>query len=128
MNKQIKIAKIISTTKLVINAGEAEGIEENQKFRILDKKGTPVTDPDTGEVIGTLDAYKATVIVSQVYEHIAVVESSKNFTSLNINLARYGLLGDVKNDLNVDKTQITGLDSTDSSPIQVGDKLIKVND
>lgn len=118
MEKQIKIAKIISTTKLVINAGKADGIIEHQKFRILDKKGTPVADPDTGKVIGTLDAYKATVIVTQLYEHIAIVESSKNFMSIGLNL------GAVKKDLNVDKSQITGLDSTYSSPIQIGDELI----
>lgn len=115
--KQIKIAKIISTTALVINAGSEEGVKLNQKYGILDENGVGETvyDPDTQKSLGTLDDFKGKVIITQVYDHMAVAQSEP--ISLNF---------DVKKDLNVNKSQITGY-ARKNNLIKIGDvvKLLR---
>lgn len=107
--KQIKIAKIISTTALVINAGSEEGVKLNQKYEILDEDGVGETvyDPDTKKSLGTLDDFKGKVIITQVYDHMAESEP----ISLNVN---------IKKDLNVNKSQITGY-AKKNHLIEIGD-------
>ena len=75
--KEMKIAKIIDTKRVVINAG-ADRLVVGDTLEIIDKFGTdPVIDPDTGEELGTLDVLKGKVIVTQVYPHMAIAESPK---------------------------------------------------
>lgn len=107
--KQIKIAKIISTTALVINAGSEEGVKLNQEYEILDEVGEIIYDPDTNKPLGTLYDSKGKVIITQVYDHIAVAQSEP--ISLNIN---------VKKDLNVNRAQITGY-ARKNHLIEIGD-------
>ena len=55
----MKIAKIISTKQIVVNAGSNDGLEVGDKLEIIDKFGDePIVDPDTGESLGTLDLIK----------------------------------------------------------------------
>lgn len=121
----MKVAKIISTKQIVINAGSNDGLKVGDKLEIVDRLGATVKDPDTGKVLGTLDMPKGKVIVSAVYEKMAVADapdisivglSSPNSTALGI---------DTQEDLNVDPTQITGNDSISKKPIQIGDIVIK---
>lgn len=125
MTKIMKVAKIISTKQIVINAGSNDGLKVGDKLEIVDRLGATVKDPDTGKVLGTLDMPKGKVIVSAVYEKMAVADapdisivglSSPNSTALGI---------DTQEDLNVDPTQITGNDSISKKPIQIGDIVIK---
>lgn len=124
MEKQIKIAKIISTTELVINAGSNQNINVGDKFQIIDKVGSePVMDPDTGESLGTLDIIKGTVEVTAVYPNMSIVQSeqtTKNpFTQIAINPYQ------VREDLNVDTSQITGgAPQNNNVPIRIGDIVI----
>lgn len=108
--KQIKVAKIISTTALVINAGAEEGVELNQKYEILDKDGKEtIYDPDTKKPLGTLYDYKGKVIITRVYDHMAVAQSEP-------------VTFDVRKDLYVDETQITGYMKSNDL-IEIGDVL-----
>lgn len=124
MEKQIKIAKIISTTELVINAGLNQNINVGDKFQIIDKVGSePVIDPDTGESLGTLDIIKGTVEVTSVYPNMSIVQSEQTtkspFTQIAINPYQ------VREDLNVDKSQITGgTPQNKNVPIKIGDIVI----
>ena len=92
---------------MVINAGSNQNINVGDKFQIIDKVGSePVMDPDTGESLGTLDIIKGTVEVTAVYPNMSIVQSeqtTKNpFTQIAINPYQ------VREDLNVDTSQITG--------------------
>ena len=69
----MKIAKILNTKQVVINAGSNDGLKEGDHLEIIDKFGTdPVIDPDTGESLGTLDLPKGELIVSKNGEDICV--------------------------------------------------------
>lgn len=137
MSKTMKIAKIISTKQIVVNAGSKDGLKEGDTLEIIDKFGTdPVIDPDTGESLGTLDIPKGTVTVSRVYPRMAIaetpVEHISPYNSIlkgSSALAAARALGadqTFQSDLNVDPTQITGgLPEPTDQEIHVGDEVIK---
>lgn len=133
MTKLLKIAKILDEYNVVINGGASHGIEAGDEFQILDKKGSSVKDPDTGETIGHLDLIKATVKVTDVQEKMCICTSNEYtmvsgsvFTGLNINAQSF-LPQTEKEKLNVDNKQITGGLRKSNAAIRVGDavKLIK---
>lgn len=61
-----KVAAILSRRELVLNVGSENGVEIGAKFVILNSKGIDVTDPDTGEVLGTVEVPKTIVKVVRV--------------------------------------------------------------
>ena len=129
MEKQIKIAKIISTTELVINAGSKKNINVGDKFEIIDKVGSePVMDPDTGKSLGTLDIIKGMVEVTAVYPNMSIVQSERTISPLlqaSVGVAQSLSPYQVRKDLNVDKTQITGgAPENENVPIKIGDVAI----
>lgn len=132
--KEMRIAKIISTKQIVINAGQEDGIKKGDTLEIIDKFGSdPVIDPDTGESLGCLDISKGTVTVSQVYPHMAIAEAPYKTTNMYNALNPSERLIDalsgnihIQSDLNVDPKEITGgLPQASNTPIKVGDIVIK---
>lgn len=126
MNGKIKIAKIISTKQVVINAGSNAGLKPGDRLEIIDKFGTdPVIDPDTGESLGTLDLPKGQLIVTKTYPRMAIAESPRRS---NPSYVYNGLPGfpTFQKDLNVDPEQITGgFPKPSGDQIKVGDIVIK---
>ena len=126
MSQEMKIAKIINTKQVVVNAGRNAGLKVGDKLEIIDKFGdSPIIDPDTGEDLGTLDLPKGFLSVTQVYSRMAIAESPRvpMLPTMNINSA---LFPAAQKDLNVDPEQITGgLPSPSGEKIKVGDIVIK---
>lgn len=126
MNEKMKIAKIISTKQVVINAGSNAGLKPGDKLEIIDKFGTdPVIDPDTGENLGTLDLPKGQLTVTKTYPRMAIAESPRKSSLPSV---YNGLPGfpTVQKDLNVDPEQITGgFPKPSGEQIKVGDIVIK---
>lgn len=142
--KEIKVAKIIDDTSIVINAGENQGIQENDKFQIIGKLGSePVIDPDTKESLGTLDDIKATVIAQDIFPNMTVCRSKYIKEEINgaaiPNAGKAGFARTIKQlqngilssghyeSLNVDEQQITGGFKKSNTPIQIGDIARKIN-
>ncbi|MEK1297450.1 hypothetical protein HCY78_10490 [Limosilactobacillus fermentum] len=134
MAQEMKIAKIISTKQVVVNAGSNVGLKVGDKLEIIDKFGDdPIVDPDTGENLGTLDLVKGNVIVSKVYPHMAIADSRKASSFLKTMSPEllaspfsslYG--SSYQEDLNVDPSQITGgFPQSDNQQIRIGDIVIK---
>ncbi len=121
----MKVAKIISSKQIVVNAGLDDGLKKGDKLEIIDKFGdSPVIDPDTGENLGTLDLPKGFVTVTRVYPRMAIAESPKEpGIPLSLNSAIFPL---TQKDLNVDPEQITGgFPEPSGTKIKVGDIVIK---
>ena len=58
-----KVAAILSKRELVLNIGTEHGVEVGMRFVILNSKGVDVKDPDSGEVIGTVEVPKTVIKV-----------------------------------------------------------------
>jgi hypothetical protein len=73
-----KVAKILNSRELVINIGSDHGVCEGMYFDVLDSKGENITDPDTGEVLGSIDRPKLSVKVSRVEPRLAVAATYRS--------------------------------------------------
>ena len=60
MTKRIhaKVAKILNSREIVISAGQDKGVRVGMYFDVLDEEGEEIQDPDTGEVLGSLERKK----------------------------------------------------------------------
>lgn len=71
-----KVVAILSRRELILNVGTDDGVEVGTKFVILNSKGVDVTDPDTNEVLGTVEVPKTVVKVVRVDgEHLSVART-----------------------------------------------------
>lgn len=136
----MKIAKIIDTRSVVINAGINANIKIGDELQIIGSKGPKVTDPDTGKELGTLDSIKGRVVITQVYAKMAIAESEtyrkKNASLLGFSgqnndqtneMMKNILYGpEIHRDLNVDMDEITGGYEENNDPIRVGDIVEKI--
>ena len=115
-----KVIKIISDKRIVINAGKNE-VQTGDILRVIEKNSEEIVDPDTNEVLGTLDYIKATITVEYVYEHMSIC---KNYETKTVNaLDPFETLRqrEVTSPLNVNLSQITGGYNIDNKLIAIGD-------
>ena len=71
MTRKYKIAKIIDEYQVVVNAGSNDLIHDDDCLEVY-QPGQEVTDPDTGESLGTLDFVKAKLRVVNVFPKMCV--------------------------------------------------------
>lgn len=131
-NKEFKIVKILDEYNVVINAGISQDIKQGDQFQILDKEGSEVVDPDTQEVIGTLDLIKATVRVTELHEKMCICSSQSSIKMNSPFLSGISSISDSftvseQEKLNVDLAQVTGGKRKSNKKIRLGDvaRLLK---
>jgi hypothetical protein len=74
-----KVARILNSQELVINRGRVDGVRVGMVFAVLDPKAEDVKDPDTGEVLGSVNRPKTYVKVVDVEERLAVAQTFRKF-------------------------------------------------
>lgn len=84
-----KVAQILNSRELVINAGSNSGVAIGMRFEVMDAKGQDIKDPATGELLGSLERPKVKVEVSKVQERLSVASTYKNET---VNVGGGGLV------------------------------------
>jgi hypothetical protein len=77
--KEIKgsVAKILNSTQVVINRGSKGGVVKGMVFEVLDKNATQIKDPETGDLLGSIDRPKVEVRVSIVEEKLCIAGTFK---------------------------------------------------
>ncbi len=66
-----KVARILNSRELAMNVGSEQGVRVGMKFDVMDPKGQDIEDPETREVLGSLERVKKRVEVVQVKERIS---------------------------------------------------------
>lgn len=82
-----KVAKILNSREIVLNVGSIHGVREGMLFDVLDPKGEDITDPDTGEILGSVDRPKVRTKITSTQEKISVASTYK---SRKINIGGIG--------------------------------------
>jgi len=72
-----KVARILNSREIVINAGSTKGVVVGMCFDVINPKGEDITDPDTGDILGSIERPKVRVRITQVQERIAVAATFK---------------------------------------------------
>ena len=67
-----KVAQILSSREVALNVGLHDGVEIGMLFDIVTPKGHDITDPVTGDVLGSLDRPKVRVKIVSVQDRLSV--------------------------------------------------------
>jgi hypothetical protein len=86
-----KVAKILNSREIAISVGSASGVVTGMYFDVVDPKGEDITDPDTGEMLGSVERPKVRVQVIQVQEKLSIASTYKK-EKFNVGGAGAGFL------------------------------------
>ena len=78
-----KVAHVLNSREVALNRGANDGVEPGMVFRILSPAGFEVRDPDTGELLGSVENVKFRVRVVSVQDRISVARTFK-FQRINV--------------------------------------------
>ena len=78
-----KVARILNAREIVINIGRNEGVEIGMYFNVLDPKGENIKDPDTHEILGSLERPKVKVRITSVQDRLSVASTFRK-TEVNV--------------------------------------------
>ena len=135
-----KVAKILDENTIVLNVGRAAGVEQGMVFCVF-APVEDVTDPDTGESLGTWEAVKGYVQATHPQERLTVcrafsVKAAKSEDpkergthTLSSELVAVSMLDGgplAAERLNVNKSQLSGMPEV--GPISVGDLARSVDE
>ena len=126
MTRKYKIAKIIDEYQVVVNAGSNDLIHDDACLEVY-QPGQEVTDPDTGESLGTLDFVKAKLRVVNVFPKMCVCENRETEQKSFFSNISQGLFFEETLPMNVQTTDISGGYEGIDKKIKVGDLVRKVN-
>ncbi len=73
-----QVAEILNSRDLVINRGEENGVERGMVFEILAPHGQDILDPETDEVLGSVERPKVVVKIVEVEPKLAVARTFKS--------------------------------------------------
>lgn len=74
-----KVAQVLNEREVAINVGAEHGVETGMKFEILSEKPIVITDPDTGDEIGTIDRVKVRVKALEVEPRMSVARTYETY-------------------------------------------------
>ena len=85
-----KVARVLNSREIAIAVGAEHGVKVGMYFDVMDSKGEDIRDPDTGEMLGSLEPPKVRVKVTQVQERLSVATTFKK-EKINIGGSGYAL-------------------------------------
>lgn len=74
-----KVARVLNSREIAISVGEARGAKLGMLFDVMDPKGEDIEDPDTGEMLGSIERPKVRVQVTKVQEKLSVASTFKKY-------------------------------------------------
>ena len=83
-----KVARILNSRELALNVGSDQGVRLGMLFDVTDPNLEEITDPDTNEVLGSLERPKARVKVVEVQGRLARASTYKKW---RVNVGGSGL-------------------------------------
>lgn len=84
-----KVAQLIDESTLVINRGSEHGVTTGMRFAVLNVKGAEILDPDSGDVIGSVDIEKVVVKVVRVEPKLAVARTFRTYTTKGLKVPTF---------------------------------------
>ena len=128
-----KVARVLNSRELALNIGEDQGVHIGMKFDVMDETGKNITDPDTNQIIGSIERAKVRVEIIDVQKNLSVASTYRTH-----NIDRGGRVSSlpqisqillpnkwVKETLKADETTWEDLPES-KSYVKTGDKVIQV--
>ena len=67
-----RVAQLLNERELVINIGEANGVQAGMQFQVLAESPVEIRDPETDELLGTVDREKVRVQAVDVHPNFSI--------------------------------------------------------
>lgn len=121
---ETRVARIISSTQVVLAAGSDDGVKEGMLFAIY-SVGDEVLDPETGQSLGRLELVKGKVRVAHVQEKMSVAETQSRQITKKVEGLSTAIIPFGPREVTVSKRDELTVD--ESSPIDI-DMVVRVGD
>jgi hypothetical protein len=124
-----QVARILNRRELVINRGRLHGVEPGMQFAVLNTRGSDITDPETGDELGSVSLPKVLVKVVRVQDRLSI---GRTFRQLRVSGGGFALPDIFRNPRyepeTLDTTESTYQEEIDESESYVkrGDPVIQV--
>jgi hypothetical protein len=83
-----KVARILNERDIALNIGSDKGVSIGMFFDVLDTAGEEIRDPETNELLGSVDRVKVRVKVTRVQEKLSVAST---FEKIRVNTGGEGV-------------------------------------
>ena len=70
-----KVARILDSRNLVINIGSQQGVIIGMYFDVMDPKGEDIRDPNTNEILGSIERPKVRIRITDVQDKLSVAST-----------------------------------------------------
>ena len=87
-----KVARILNSREIAINVGSDHGVFPGMYFDVMDRNHEDIKDPDTQEVLGSIQRPKIRVRTTVVQEKLSVASTYKT-KQVNVGGAEIGFAG-----------------------------------
>lgn len=78
-----KVTRVLNAREIAINIGTTHGAQIGMYFDVMNPNDQDIPDPDTGEVLGSIDRPKIRVKITRVEDKLSVASTYKS-TRVNI--------------------------------------------
>ncbi len=79
-----KVAAVLNEREIALNIGSAKGVFVGMYFDVMSLESGDIRDPDTGEVLGSIERPKVRVRVTEVQENFSVASDlPEEFMAVN---------------------------------------------
>ncbi|MCL2489764.1 MAG: hypothetical protein FWF36_03420 [Propionibacteriaceae bacterium] len=121
---QAKVARIINNTDLALNKGLEDGVEVGMKFAILSDAGEDIRDPDSGEVLDSIQIAKTVVKVIYVTSRLSIGRTFRKYESAGI-FATFGQGTTRYETLASDESRVQQELDPAKAKVKVGDRAVE---
>ncbi len=73
-----KVARVLNEREIAINIGTAHGVDVGMYFDVMEAQGQDIKDPDTDEVLGSVERPRVRVQITHVQDKLAVASTYKS--------------------------------------------------
>lgn len=67
-----RVAMVLNERELATNIGASDGVEVGMKFKVLADEPTEILDPETDELLGSIERVKVQVQATEVQERFSI--------------------------------------------------------
>jgi hypothetical protein len=119
------VAQVLNARELVINRGEAHGVQVGMKFAVLNRKGADIVDPETDESLGPIEVEKTIVKVVRTHERMSVARTFRTFRTSGLTLPDFFAARAVRETLRTDEATYKAELAEEESYIKRGDPVVE---
>jgi hypothetical protein len=76
--RELRVAKVLDEFRVVLNAGEQDGVEPGMVF-VIYAIGEKIIDPDSKDILGRLEVVKGRVRIEHVQANMSIGRSSDTY-------------------------------------------------